>query len=125
VVSKVHCTLNITASGYVYITDLGSAHGTRIAPRSESPTMALDPHRPARLLEGDTIILGKVIVADDVIHQALRLRVVFQHKRFGVAWGDPYLEIGKDLLESRECPAQFLIKQDGRGVAGDRSLQRR
>jgi hypothetical protein len=76
----------VTRSGHVYIADLSSLHGTTITPLDKAErTFTLTPMTPTQLLEGDTLILGKTVLASDRAHDPIRLVVEFAYPAAGLS----------------------------------------
>ncbi|WRT70392.1 uncharacterized protein IL334_007390 [Kwoniella shivajii] len=101
IISRSHAQLNITPNGHVYITDLASMHKTNLKPAFASDQIPLDPFSPIQLLEGDTIELGKRLLADEVWYDPIQLKVKFR-----------YPELGKGSTQNGERKKIGKIKSD-------------
>ncbi|ORX40755.1 hypothetical protein BD324DRAFT_611957 [Kockovaella imperatae] len=92
-ISRAHARLNVTHKGHVYLTDLGSRHGTTIlhADRASDANykllngrkMSILPFAPVQLLDGDVITLGRSITTATGILEPLRLTIHFRCPQFG------------------------------------------
>ncbi|WVQ67178.1 uncharacterized protein L199_005373 [Kwoniella botswanensis] len=82
IISRAHAQLTLTPNGHVYVTDLGSMHGSSISSATQS-TVPLTIHSPVQVIDGDTILLGKTVTSNGTNYDPLRLTVFFRHHEFG------------------------------------------
>lgn len=62
----------------MFITDLHSLHGTMIGPSDPNePYITLEHYIPTQLLDGDTLVLGKSVHAENKNHPPIELEVEF------------------------------------------------
>ena len=83
-ISRAHAQLNLSNNGHIYITDLGSRHGTSIITDHEDKISIL-PFSPTQLLHGDTIVLGRALSSKEGNVAPLDLKVTFQAPEFGIS----------------------------------------
>ncbi|OCF61103.1 hypothetical protein L486_00747 [Kwoniella mangroviensis CBS 10435] len=82
IISRAHAQLTLTPNGHVYVTDLGSMHGSSISSATRL-TVPLTTHSPVQVINGDTILLGKTVTSNGTNYDPLRLTVIFRHHEFG------------------------------------------
>lgn len=90
IVSRNHCRILVTPEGHLYLVDLGSLHGTFVSfetPEENAPNR-LEKWSPVRLYHGDSIILGKSVSTQGVIHQPLSLTVHYRVPQLGESGAD-------------------------------------
>ncbi|KAK4689350.1 hypothetical protein P7C73_g764, partial [Tremellales sp. Uapishka_1] len=83
IVSRTHCQLTVTRNGHVFITDVGSLHGTSVVPFDKTPDIVLGSSSSIRLLDGDMIVLGRSVHAKETRFEPVKLRVQFRYAAFG------------------------------------------
>ncbi|ORY28134.1 hypothetical protein BCR39DRAFT_535588 [Naematelia encephala] len=84
IVSRYHAQLTITPRGHVYLTDLGSLHGTHIHPNpsSSKEPIKLRAMSPVQLFDMDSIVLGKPL-SSWVRYEPVKYRVTFRYPELG------------------------------------------
>ncbi|KAM5541515.1 hypothetical protein V8D89_004705 [Ganoderma adspersum] len=75
VVSRKHAKITFTEYGNVYITDLGSHHGTHILRPGELVSTSLKPEVPTVVADGDLITFGKTVGRDTTLVRPVVARV--------------------------------------------------
>ncbi|WWD19492.1 hypothetical protein CI109_103953 [Kwoniella shandongensis] len=79
IISRSHAQLTITPNGHVYVTDLGSLHGTSI----NSSSIILKAESPVQVLHNDQISLGKDVKSAATNYTPITVRVIFRYPELG------------------------------------------
>lgn len=79
VVSRKHAKITFSDSGFAYIMDLGSHHGTHIRKKDEILSKMLMPHVATMLSDGDTVTFGKSVAKNEGIVRPVVARVELLH----------------------------------------------
>jgi len=113
-----HAHLTVSAQGHVFITDLRSLHGTMIIPQNidEAPLTLCD-YIPTQLLDGDTLILGKTVHAENKNHPPIKVIVKFAHTTSSAGPNGTRLRLppwNKDSLEEHFASEESLPRIEGK-----------